>query len=87
MEQHGIGTDASIPKHINTICERNYVTVQAGRTLVPTNLGVVMIHGYLHIDHDLCSPTMRAAVEEQFRLIAQGKVGFVNFLFIFLKFF
>eukprot|EP01147_Barroeca_monosierra_P001141 gene1141-4360_t len=79
MEQHGIGTDASIPKHINTICERNYVTVQAGRTLVPTNLGVVMIHGYLHIDHDLCSPTMRAAVEEQFRLIAQGKRKFAYF--------
>lgn len=124
MEKHGIGTDASISVHINNICERRYVTIESGRTLVPTNLGIVMIHGYQKIEcvsenegnvdsnslHarfstaqpsalklfrflalicsvDLCLPTMRAAVEQQLDLIAQGQAEFGDVLLHFIDLF
>ena len=36
MERNGIGTDASIPTHIDNILKRNYVVLESGRRLVPT---------------------------------------------------
>ncbi|PSS35638.1 DNA topoisomerase [Actinidia chinensis var. chinensis] len=75
MEKHGIGTDASISVHINNICERNYVQVQAGRKLVPTPLGISLIRGYQCIDPDLCLPDIRSFIEQQITLVANGQAN------------
>jgi DNA topoisomerase-3 len=72
MEKHGIGTDASIPVHINNICERNFVSIQSGRRVVPTELGITLIRGYQTIDPELCKPQVRAYVEKQIDLVAKN---------------
>ncbi|CAM6081712.1 unnamed protein product [Calypogeia fissa] len=72
MEKHEIGTDASIPVHINNICERNYAQVQSGRRVVPTPLGITLVRGYQYIDVDLCLPDIRSFIEQQITLIAKG---------------
>eukprot|EP00939_MAST-03C_sp_MAST-3C-sp1_P002707 g2707.t1 len=72
MERHGVGTDASMATHISNIQTRNYVTVGPGRTLVPTEMGLTLVHGFLRIDPDLVLPRVRASIESECARIARG---------------
>ncbi len=87
MEKHGIGTDASIPQHINNIVERNYCTVKPGRTIEPTKLGIVLVHGIQTVDPELVLPLVRSKVEEYVTMIAEGKATLQEVLAYALKLF
>ena len=74
MEKHGIGTDASIPTHINNIEKRRYVTIESNpRRVLPTVLGKTLVNGYLAVDRDLVLPTTRQKLEQQLDLVARGE--------------
>ena len=83
MESHSIGTDASIATHINNIIVRNYCQVNGNRMLfhswrslgqlIPTKLGIVLVHGYYNIDSDLVNSVLRKMMEAECNLIAVGK--------------
>ncbi|KAH8739347.1 DNA topoisomerase III beta-1 [Cryptosporidium ryanae] len=73
MEKNGIGTDASMPTHIQKIQEREYVKLVSGRRFEPTKLGMALAHGILNIDHELVFPLVRSEIEKYVDLIARGK--------------
>ncbi|KPI89465.1 putative DNA topoisomerase III [Leptomonas seymouri] len=73
MEKNGIGTDASISTHVNNIVERGYCSVQPGRIMKPSKLGIVLVHGIKTIDPELVLPLVRSRVEEYVTHIAEGR--------------
>ncbi|KAL7573953.1 hypothetical protein ACA910_001962 [Epithemia clementina (nom. ined.)] len=75
MEKHGIGTDASIPTHIQNIQTRKYCTLESGRRLIPSKLGLVLVQGYHRIDSSLVLPQVRSDIEDQCNKIAKGLAG------------
>ncbi len=78
MEKNGIGTDASIPTHIENILKRNYVSLVSGRRLEPTKLGLVLAQGYHLIDSSLVLPKVRAEIEGECNKIAKGLASKVS---------
>ena len=88
MEKNGIGTDASIPTHINNIIERQFVVVaEPGRSLIPSPLGLALVKGYCQIDPELVLPTIRSNIEKSCESIAKGRADFSKVLSHVLKMF
>lgn len=71
MEKHGIGTDATHADHINTIKERGYIGSH-DQFLVPGNLGMGLVEGYLAMSLDLARPNLRAGFELDLKMICEG---------------
>ncbi|TFY69145.1 hypothetical protein EVG20_g3279 [Dentipellis fragilis] len=77
MDKNGIGTDATIAQHIETILERGYVIARmegATKYLVPSTLGIGLIDGYNEIgfDRSLSKPQLRRETERNMVQVCQG---------------
>uniref|UniRef100_A0A0W0EWV8 DNA topoisomerase n=1 Tax=Moniliophthora roreri TaxID=221103 RepID=A0A0W0EWV8_MONRR len=83
MDKNGIGTDATIAGHINTVIEREYVIERMdGQTkyLLPSTLGLGLVEGYDQIDFSpsFSKPLLRRESLEQYKemyVIARREFG------------
>jgi len=85
MESHGIGTDATMQQHIATLGERGYVDTvvkkadngqrwnKYRRELWLTRFGKSVLHALTLLDKDLVLPSVRAAVEKDYKAVAAGR--------------
>jgi DNA topoisomerase-3 len=67
MDKNGIGTDATIAQHIQTIIDRDYVIERmegATKLLIPSKLGIGLIEGYnqIGLERSLSKPQLRREV-------------------------
>ena len=47
MDTEGIGTDATIAEHINTIPTRKYAIKNDQQRFEPTSIGLALVEGYV----------------------------------------
>lgn len=84
LEARGIGRPSTYAATIKTLVDREYVTKE-GRTLIPTDLGMV-ISGFLE-EHfgEYISDDFTAAMEDDLDLMAVGKKDYVKTLSAFYE--
>ena len=80
MEENRIGTDASMPVHIENICQRGYVKVDEKRRLIPTQLGKALIDALGEVDGEIIHPENRAKIEEFVNQVSHGKKNYKDTL-------
>ncbi|KAG1812148.1 DNA topoisomerase [Suillus subaureus] len=77
MDKNGIGTDATIAQHIQTIIDREYVIERmdgATKHLTPSTLGIGLIEGYNEIgfERSLSKPQLRRETERGMVRVCEG---------------
>ncbi|KAG0707107.1 DNA topoisomerase [Suillus ampliporus] len=77
MDKNGIGTDATIAQHIQTIIDREYVIERmdgATKHLMPSTLGIGLIEGYNEIgfERSLSKPQLRRETERGMVRVCEG---------------
>ena len=63
MDEHGIGTDATIHEHIKNIQLRGYARKDRMK-IVPTESGTALVETYQKMDIHLYKPNLRAEMEK-----------------------
>lgn len=74
MDKEGIGTDATIAEHIETIQKRGYVEKIQGDLFTPTTLGLSLVLGYMSMGYDLDKPRIRAKIESHCVAVSTGEM-------------
>lgn len=73
MDRNGIGTDATIASHIQTIQDRGYSSKNAQQEFSPTKLGIALVEGYNSMGYQLNKPDLRRETEHECNLVANGQ--------------
>jgi len=74
MDQHGIGTDATIAQHIKNVQERQYVFKNHQNRFVPMSLGLALVTAFERCEVLLARPGVRSAQEIDLKKISTGEV-------------
>ncbi|KAG6812706.1 hypothetical protein H0H92_001209 [Tricholoma furcatifolium] len=78
MDKNGIGTDATIAQHIETIINREYVIPRmegSTKYLVPSTLGIGLVEGYnqIGLHKSLSKPQLRRETERNMVQVCEGR--------------
>jgi len=80
MDRLGLGTDATIPQHIQTNVKRGYFTISSDRVIQPTARGIALIQSLEKSVNILVNPEIRAWMEQQVMAIQLGEKTYEHVL-------
>ena len=72
MDKNGIGTDATIAEHIETVVKRSYAVRQRG-FFRPTLIGYSLVNAYKNIGVEIYKPLLRSNMEKKLKMVCDGE--------------